>query len=115
MRLIRGSSSSQRLTPFLTFSFSLVLLFACLLSSLHAGSPLTPSGLNTKVSDPILTAWGKTQYDITGGTRPGGGGNLFHSFGDFSVPNNHIANFLNETPNLATSNILGRVTGGNLS
>src|ERR1043165_9807734 len=48
------------------------------------------------------------------GTRPGGGANLFHSFGEFGVPNNNIANFLNDS-GLATSNILGRVTGGNLS
>ncbi|OAI45168.1 hypothetical protein AYO43_01815 [Nitrospira sp. SCGC AG-212-E16] len=64
-----------------------------------------------------------TQYDITGGTRPGGenGTNLFHSFGDFGVPPNSIANFLNGvsfdlnghplTPGLPTSNILARVTG----
>jgi filamentous hemagglutinin family protein len=40
--------------------------------------------------------------------------NLFHSFGDFNVPNNNVANFLNNS-GLATSNILGRVTGGNVS
>jgi filamentous hemagglutinin family protein len=40
--------------------------------------------------------------------------NLFHSFGDFVVPNNHIANLLNGA-SLPTSNILGRVTGGNIS
>lgn len=57
-------------------------------------------------------------YDITGGTRPGNGPNLFHSFGDFSlgtvegVPD--IANFLNNT-GLQTSNIISRVTGGNIS
>jgi filamentous hemagglutinin family protein len=39
---------------------------------------------------------------------------LFHSFGEFGVPNNNIANFLNDTGS-ATSNILGRVTGGNVS
>ena len=39
---------------------------------------------------------------------------MFHSFGDFNVPTNNIANFFNNT-GLATSNILGRVTGGNLS
>src|SRR5262249_11215955 len=55
-------------------------------------------------------------YDITGGTRPGGaaGTNLFHSFGNFNVPTDNIANFLNQT-GLPTSNILGRVTGGNTS
>jgi filamentous hemagglutinin family protein len=86
--------------------------------------PITPSGLNTQVSDPIAVG-GQTQYNITGGTRPGGGANLFHSFGDFGVPTNNIANFLNGVsfdlagnqldPGLPTSNILGRVTGGNIS
>ena len=57
-------------------------------------------------------------YDITGGTRPGNGPNLFHSFGDFSVGSGDIANFLNTPVNGSlplTSNILGRVTGGNIS
>jgi len=95
----------------------------CLNIGPHAASyaqvespPITPSvGLNTQISAPLAAAGGKTQYDITGGTRPNGGLNLFHSFGDFGVPTNNIANFLNETPAVATSNILGRVTGGNIS
>lgn len=74
-------------------------------------APITPFGLNTQVSDPIAVGE-QTQYDITGGTRPGGGANLFHSFGDFNVPLNNIANFLNDT-GLPTSNILARVTGLN--
>ena len=53
-------------------------------------------------------------YDITDGTRPGGGPNLFHSFGDFSIGQGDIANFLNNT-NMQTSNIIGRVTDGNVS
>ena len=60
-----------------------------------------------------VTQAGNT-YHITGGTRPSNGPNLFHSFGEFGVPTNHIANFLNETAT-PTSNILGRVTGGNPS
>jgi filamentous hemagglutinin family protein len=78
-----------------------------------ASKPITSSGLNTAVSNPI-TIGNQTQYNITGGTRPGGGTNLFHSFGNFTVPNNNIANFLNDS-GLPTSNILGRVTGGNIS
>lgn len=80
------------------------------------GSPITSSGLNTQVSDPIVTGSGSTQvtqYDITGGTRAGT--NLLHSFRDFNVPDNHVANFLNDTVGLKTENILGRVTGGNVS
>lgn len=71
--------------------------------------PITSSGLNTTVLQ------NGTTYTITGGTRPGNGTNLFHSFGEFGVPASNIANFFNETPNLATSNILGRITGGNIS
>jgi filamentous hemagglutinin family protein len=52
---------------------------------------------------------------ITGGTRPDGGTNLFHSFDQFSVGRPDTAQFLNTTPSLHTSNILGRVTGGNPS
>jgi len=70
--------------------------------------PITSSGLST-----VVTTTGNV-HDITGGTRPGGGANLFHSFGEFNVPNGNIANFLNDS-GLATSNILGRVTGGNIS
>lgn len=99
--------------------FALALLTAILggvtllicpgLASAQAITPTTGSGnLGTTV-----TQNGNT-YTITGGTRPGGGGNLFHSFGEFGVPTNNIANFLNETL-LPTSNILGRVTGGNPS
>ena len=76
--------------------------------------PITPSGLTTQVNLSATPPAGEVQYDITGGTRPGGGVNLFHSFGEFNVPNNNIANFLNETA-LPTSNILSRVTGGNIS
>src|SRR5215510_497177 len=104
--------------------FALVLAFNPT-SLVQAAAPITPSGLNTQVSPPANLPSGKVQYDITGGTRPGGGGNLFHSFGDFNVPTNNIANFLNKgsfdsngnllADGLATSNILGRVTGGNIS
>jgi filamentous hemagglutinin family protein len=50
--------------------------------------------------------------DITGGTRAGG--NLFHSFGLFSVGPGDIANFSNTT-GAGVANILGRVTGGQVS
>src|SRR5215831_16949409 len=105
---------------------SLVLAVPYQTSLVQAASPpITSSGLNTQVSPPTNLPSGKVQYDITGGTRPGGGTNLFHSFGDFSVPTNNIANFLNSGSvdlggnvlgnGLPTSNILGRVTGGNPS
>ena len=87
---------------------------ACLVPAISfPQAPITSSGLNTQISGPIAVG-GQTQFNITGGTRPGGGVNLFHSFGNFNVPNNNIANFLNNS-GLPTSNILGRVTGGNIS
>lgn len=91
---------------FLTISYSVTLA--------QVSMPITPSGLNTHIGAPTTLPGGQTVYDITGGTRPGNGPNLFHSFGNFNVPNNNIANFLNDS-GLVTSNILGRVTGGNIS
>src|SRR6478672_5702111 len=88
-------------------------IFLIIGSTSFAQVPITASGLNTQVSGPIAVG-GQTQFNITGGTRPGGGGNLFHSFGTFNVPNNNIANFLNNS-GLPTSNILGRINGGNAS
>ena len=76
---------------------------------------ITSSGLSTEVP---LQPPSDGVYNITGGTRPGDGPNLFHSFGDFSVGSGDIANFLNTPVNGSlplTSNILGRVTGGNVS
>ena len=94
--------------------FALVLALLDL-SLLYAQvPPITSSGMTTQVSSPAILPTGQTQYNITGGTRPGGGTNLFHSFGNFNVPTNNIANFLNDS-GLSTSNILGRVTSGNPS
>jgi filamentous hemagglutinin family protein len=91
-----------------------IILPATYLDKANAqGTPITSSGLNTQISNSVI-AGGTTQYEISGGTRPEGGLNLFHSFGEFNVPQNSIAKFLNNT-GLDTANILGRVTGGNLS
>lgn len=104
----------DRLVRPLIFGLSLFLATPCSFSLAQAVTPITSSGLNTQIGAPTILPGGETVYDITGGTRPGGGTNLFHSFGDFSVPTNNIANFRNDS-GLATSNILGRVTGGNIS
>ena len=114
-----GTGTWQLLLAIQIFSF-LLLCVPCLPSSSQAQpppppAPITSSGLNTQIHLSPTPPAGMVQYDITGGTRPGGGENLFHSFGEFSVPNHNITNFLNETPALHTSNILGRITGGNSS
>ncbi len=113
-------SLSPRQAPYshLILTSLAFLIFSPLLPKTgHAQAvpPIIPSGLHTQVSDPSVIGSGPnevTQYNITGGTRVGT--NLFHSFGEFNVPRNHIANFLNDS-GLETSNILGRVTGGNPS
>ena len=52
------------------------------------------------------------QVDITGGTLSGDRTNLFHSFSQFGLSAEQIANFMSN-PNIR--NILGRVTGGDAS
>ena len=52
------------------------------------------------------------RFDIGGGKLSGDGKNLFHSFSNFGLSQNQIANFLSQP---AIQNILGRVTGGNAS
>ena len=47
--------------------------------------------------------------NITGGTRPGGGPNLFHSFNRFSVASGDVASFVNPG---GVSNIISRVMAG---
>jgi len=50
-----------------------------------------------------------TIHTITGGTRPGNGPNLFHSFDRFSVGTGDTARFTGQS---GIANILSRVTGG---
>ncbi len=74
---------------------------------------VTPSPTNslTTAVGTAPSGLGGTQYNITDGTRPGGGPNLFHSFGGFSIGSNDIANFSN-TRGAGIVNVLGRVTDG---
>jgi filamentous hemagglutinin family protein len=89
-----------------------VLLSACLaaVAVFHAypsGAQVTPDGtLNTSV-----TTIGN-DATITNGTAAGG--NLFHSFQQFSIPTGRLVTFdLVNTPNVST--IFSRVTGGSVS
>ena len=82
------------------------LLLGVLLTSGQAQvtTTITPDGtLGTTVTQ------SGTVHDITGGTRPGNGPNLFHSFDRFSVGTNDTARFSGPT---GIVNILNRVTGG---
>ncbi|WP_193201035.1 filamentous hemagglutinin N-terminal domain-containing protein, partial [Nostoc sp. MG11] len=68
---------------------------------------ITPD--NTLPNNSIVTPDGST-LNITGGTQSGS--NLFHSFGEFSVPNGGTADFNNAVD---IQNIISRVTGGSAS
>jgi filamentous hemagglutinin family protein len=93
------------------------LLNSVLLSVGHAQvtTNITSSGLGTTVSQ------AGTTWNITGGTRPGNGSNLFHSFGSLNVGAGNTANFCNAAscgvaqPLGGIQNILGRVTGNQVS
>jgi len=111
---VRSNNSSIATIAFLAGSFVWFPISSKLPLVSAQTSPITASGLNTQVSAPINNSAGQVQYNITGGIRPANGPNLFHGFGEFGVPINSVANFLNETAT-PTSNILGRVTGGNPS
>jgi len=102
---------------FLGVLLASMLLLALLperISHAQVTTSITPT-TSTGNLGTIVTQAGNS-YNITGGTRAGT--NLFHSFGNFSVGTGDIANFQNTMVNGSypfTSNILGRVTGGNVS
>jgi len=103
---------SQLVRFALLFACSLLLAFPDRILA-QIVTNITPTGAPGSNLGTQTTSSGSTTV-ITGGTRPGNGTNLFHSFDAFSLGTGDIAHFQNNT-GLATTNIIGRVTGGIIS
>ena len=71
--------------------------------------PITPAGDGTQT---VVNTVDNNQFNIENGTLSGDNKNLFHSFEQFGLGENQIANFVS-SPGIR--NILGRVVGGNAS
>lgn len=93
-------------------------LLAFLLTVGYAASPASAQTTNIVATPPgpggLGTSLGTSgnTTNITGGTRPGGGPNLFHSFNQFSVGTGDVAAFVNPG---GVSNVISRVIGGSPS
>jgi len=105
-----GSSSKPACTRPIRKVLGQIVSFAALpliaaINLMPAQAQITPSadGTGTQVT-PI-----GDQIDITGGTLSGDGANLFHSFSQFGLDSDQIANFISQP---SIQNILGRVNGG---
>jgi filamentous hemagglutinin family protein len=83
-------------------------LFATMNVGLASAQQIIPAADGTST---IVTPNGN-RLDISGGKISGDGANLFHSFQEFGISREQIANF---QANPVLQNILGRVTGGNPS
>ncbi|MEQ9486587.1 CHAT domain-containing protein [Coleofasciculus sp. F4-SAH-05] len=84
------------------------MITTLIISSPALAEPITSASDSTAT---VITPNGN-QFDISGGSLSGDRANLFHSFQEFGLNTEQIANFL-ANPNL--QNILGRVIGGNPS
>jgi filamentous hemagglutinin family protein len=73
---------------------------------------LTPDTAPDRALGTIVVPFNAQIDLITGGTRPGNGINLFHSFQEFNVRSGRAVYFANPA---GVENILSRVTGGNPS
>src|ERR671938_412120 len=111
---VEGTAMMSWRDPLLRWLLSVLVASGVLLgvgltkSLAQVRTTLTPDGtLGTTVTQ------SGTVHTISGGTRPGNGPNLFHSFDRFSVGTGETASFT--SPQTGIKHILSRVTGGQRS
>ncbi|TAF49939.1 MAG: filamentous hemagglutinin N-terminal domain-containing protein, partial [Oscillatoriales cyanobacterium] len=85
--------------------------FGVLLALLGSAVPVEAQIVTDGRLETIVTPQ-ENQFAIEGGQRSDDGVNLFHSFATFDLEAGQVANFVT-TPNI--QNVLGRVTGGEVS
>ncbi|MDH3601074.1 MAG: filamentous hemagglutinin N-terminal domain-containing protein, partial [Candidatus Tectomicrobia bacterium] len=92
------------------------LIVALLILSLVVWFEVSTAQVTTNITSDGTLGTEVTQagnvHEITGGTRPGDGPNLFHSFGHFDVGTGDTAHFMGQP---GIEHIIGRVTGGDAS
>lgn len=105
---LSSNSVLRRLPKPQPLCLGILPLVATLTAATAQAQQIIPANDSTNT---IVTPNGN-RLDITGGQTSSNGANLFHSFQEFGLTPEQIANF-QANPNL--QNILGRVTGGNAS
>jgi filamentous hemagglutinin family protein len=89
------------------FTSSIILSLFCFPQVGFGQNAIAP---DATLPNNTLVNFNNKTYTITGGTQVGT--TQFHSFQDFSVPSSNTAHFDNA---LTTENVIGRVTGANIS
>jgi filamentous hemagglutinin family protein len=99
----------KNLPPRLSQGWLGFVLFSTVITPVNAQPvPITPASDGTGT---VVNQTGN-QFEINGGSLSGEGQNLFHSFEQFGLSEDQIANFISH-PDI--QNILGRVVGGDAS
>src|SRR4028119_301965 len=113
---IQANFISKRRIRSLALSLPMILINLYLLQAKAEAQSIVPvQGTGTTQVNPVQigTPTPSTRFDITGGDLSSDEQNLFHTFREFGLSENQIANFISTNSNIV--NILARINGGNPS